>query len=60
LGKLIPAGTGLERYRNIRVAPTPEAQAAAFNVTYADFDYDTVGGSAAMQFDDLDFGDALR
>ena len=27
LGKLIPAGTGLERYRNIRVEPTAEAKA---------------------------------
>jgi DNA-directed RNA polymerase subunit beta' len=27
LGKLIPAGTGLDRYRNIRVEPTAEARA---------------------------------
>jgi DNA-directed RNA polymerase subunit beta' len=27
LGKLIPAGTGLDRYRNIRVEPTAEAGA---------------------------------
>ena len=26
IGKLIPAGTGLPRYRNIRVEPTEEAQ----------------------------------
>jgi DNA-directed RNA polymerase subunit beta' len=30
IGKLIPAGTGLERYRNIRVEPTEEARAAAY------------------------------
>ena len=28
IGKLIPAGTGLPRYRNIRVEPTEEAKAA--------------------------------
>ena len=33
IGKLIPAGTGLERYRNIRVEPTEEARAAAYAVT---------------------------
>jgi len=32
LGKLIPAGTGLERYRNIRVEPTPEAKAQAYSM----------------------------
>ena len=30
IGKLIPAGTGLERYSNIRVEPTEEARAAAY------------------------------
>ena len=30
LGKLIPAGTGLPRYRNIRVEPTEEAKAAMY------------------------------
>ena len=32
LGKLIPAGTGLERYRNIRVEPTAEAKAQAYSM----------------------------
>ena len=41
IGKLIPAGTGLERYRNIRVEPTEEARANAYSVTgYGDYDYD--------------------
>ena len=31
LGKLIPAGTGLPRYRNIRVEPTEEAKAAMYS-----------------------------
>jgi DNA-directed RNA polymerase subunit beta' len=40
LGKLIPAGTGLERYRNIRVEPTPEAKARVYQMSYDAFDYD--------------------
>ena len=41
IGKLIPAGTGLERYRNIRVEPTEEARAAAYPVAdYGAYDYD--------------------
>ena len=58
IGKLIPAGTGLERYRNIRVEPTEEARAEAYSVTgYGDYDYDfgTAGGQA-VALDDFDFG----
>lgn len=40
LGKLIPVGTGLERYRDIRVEPTAEAKANSFQVNYDPFDYD--------------------
>ncbi len=58
LGKLIPAGTGLERYRNIRVEPTPEAKATAFTMSYDPFDYDFgTGTGAAVPLEDLDFGD---
>ena len=32
IGKLIPAGTGLPRYRNIRVEPTEEAKAAMYTM----------------------------
>ena len=32
IGKLIPAGTGTARYRNIRVEPTEEARAAAYTM----------------------------
>ena len=49
IGKLIPAGTGLERYRNIRVEPTEEARATAYSVTgYDSYDYDfgNAGGSS--------------
>ena len=58
LGKLIPTGTGLERYRNIRVEPTAEAKANSFQMSYDPFDYDFGSGSgAAVPLDDLDFGD---
>ncbi|GGL77159.1 DNA-directed RNA polymerase subunit beta' [Microlunatus endophyticus] len=59
LGKLIPAGTGLERYRNIRVEPTPEARAQAYSmVGYDPFDYDFGSGSgAAVPLEEFDLGD---
>ncbi|WP_300682239.1 DNA-directed RNA polymerase subunit beta' [Nocardioides sp.] len=58
IGKLIPAGTGLERYRNIRVEPTEEARAAAYSVTgYDNYDYDFGHGTGqAVALDDFDFG----
>src|ERR1700750_2306730 len=30
IGKLIPAGTGMQRYRNIRVEPTEDAKSAVY------------------------------
>ncbi|MCW2824513.1 MAG: DNA-directed polymerase subunit beta, partial [Aeromicrobium sp.] len=56
-GKLIPAGTGLDRYRNIRVEPTEEARQAAYAVTgYGDYDYGFgAPDSAPVQLDDFDF-----
>ncbi|MGC4110895.1 MAG: DNA-directed RNA polymerase subunit beta' [Nocardioides sp.] len=58
IGKLIPAGTGLERYRNIRVEPTEEARAAAYAVTgYDAYDYEFGNaGTQAVALDDFDFG----
>jgi DNA-directed RNA polymerase subunit beta' len=59
IGKLIPAGTGLERYRNIRVEPTEEARANAYSVTgYENYDYDfgSTSGGQAVALDDFDFG----
>ena len=57
IGKLIPAGTGLERYRNVRVEPTEEARAAAYSVTgYDSFDYEFGQGGQAVSLDDFDFG----
>lgn len=32
IGKLIPAGTGMQRYRSIRVEPTEEAKAAMYSL----------------------------
>jgi DNA-directed RNA polymerase subunit beta' len=59
LGKLIPAGTGLDRYRNIRVEPTPEAKAQAYSmVGYDSFEYDFGQGSgAAVPLEEFDLGE---
>jgi DNA-directed RNA polymerase subunit beta' len=55
LGKLIPAGTGLERYRNIRVEPTADAKARAYQMSYDAYDYDFGSGSGAViPLDDYD------
>ncbi len=58
IGKLIPAGTGLERYRAIRVEPTEEARQAAYAVTgYESYDYEFgATGGQAVALDDFDFG----
>ncbi len=62
LGKLIPAGTGLDRYKNIRVEPTEEAKAQAYSmVGYDPFDYDFGSGSgAAVPLEDYDLGSDYR
>ncbi len=40
IGKLIPAGTGIAKYRNVEVNPTEEARAAAFSMSgYDESDY---------------------
>lgn len=60
LGKLIPAGTGLPRYRNLTVEPTEEAKAAAYAVPdYESFEYPAFGpGSGeAVRLDDLSVGE---
>ena len=60
IGKLIPAGTGISRYRNISVEPTEEARAAAYSLPssfgdgfYADDTYGEFTG-AAVPLDDMD------
>ncbi|SNU02023.1 DNA-directed RNA polymerase subunit beta' [Ruaniaceae bacterium KH17] len=58
LGKLIPAGTGLSRYRDVDVAPTEEAKAAAFaRYGYSEIDFAPVRESDPLIIDDLDFSD---
>jgi DNA-directed RNA polymerase subunit beta' len=62
IGKLIPAGTGINRYRNIQVQPTEEARAAAYAVPSYDDTYyspDSFGSStgAAVPLDDYGFSD---
>ncbi len=48
IGKLIPAGTGIARYRNVEVNPTEEARAAAFSmVGYDESDYYGFGNASA-------------
>jgi DNA-directed RNA polymerase subunit beta' len=59
IGKLIPAGTGLARYRNIRVEPTEEAKSAMYSaVGYDDIDYSPfgTGSGQAVPLDDYDYG----
>jgi DNA-directed RNA polymerase subunit beta' len=59
IGKLIPAGTGLDIYRNIRVEPTEEARANAYSISgYDSYDYDfgNTGSGQAVALDDFDFG----
>ncbi|GAA0906101.1 DNA-directed RNA polymerase subunit beta' [Streptomyces thermoalcalitolerans] len=59
IGKLIPAGTGLARYRNIRVEPTEEAKAAMYSaVGYDDIDYSPFGAGSgqAVPLEDYDYG----
>lgn len=58
LGKLIPAGTGLPRYRNVKVEPTEEAKAAVYSMPSYEYDYPVFGpGSGeAIRLDDAELG----
>jgi len=62
LGKLIPAGTGMPRYRNIRVEPTEEARAQVYSLAgYNDPDYAFGDGSGqAVPLDEYDYGSYNR
>jgi DNA-directed RNA polymerase subunit beta' len=60
IGKLIPAGTGLARYRDIEVEPTEQAKAELYpSFGYDEIDFPTLGmGSGeAIPLEDFDFGD---
>jgi DNA-directed RNA polymerase subunit beta' len=58
IGKLIPAGTGLPRYRNIRVEPTEDAKAAMYAMPgYEEVDYGFgTGSGAAVPLEEFDLG----
>jgi DNA-directed RNA polymerase subunit beta' len=58
IGKLIPAGTGIAKYRNIRVEPTEEAKAKVYSMTgYTETDYGFGPASGqAIPLDDFDLG----
>jgi DNA-directed RNA polymerase subunit beta' len=59
IGKLIPAGTGMPIYRNIRVEPTDDARSSAYPATtYQDAENYAFGqGSGeAVPLEDYDFG----
>ncbi|SDP10573.1 DNA-directed RNA polymerase subunit beta' [Actinopolyspora xinjiangensis] len=65
IGKLIPAGTGINKYRNIQVQPTEEARAAAYAIPSYDDGYYAPdvfgpGTGAAVPLDDFDFGRDYR
>ena len=61
IGKLIPAGTGIARYRDIQVNPTEEARAAAYTIpSYEDQYYSPDFGQstgAAVPLDDYGYSD---
>ena len=59
LGKLIPAGTGMPVYRNVKVEPTEEAKQAMYASFsgYDDLEYSAFGASsgAAVPLEEFDF-----
>ena len=63
IGKLIPAGTGMQVYRNIRVEPTDDARSSAFPPgSYAESENYAFGqGSGeAVPLEEYDFGSYNR
>jgi DNA-directed RNA polymerase subunit beta' len=59
IGKLIPAGTGMQRYRSLRVEPTEEAKAAVYPPTSyeapPEYSFGQVSGQA-IPLEEYDFG----
>jgi DNA-directed RNA polymerase subunit beta' len=56
IGKLIPAGTGLARYRNVRVEPTEAAKAAVY-AAYDEYDFtpfESQGSGEAVRLDEFE------
>jgi len=63
IGKLIPAGTGINRYRNVRVEPTEEAKAAVYTMTGYDDAADYTfghGTGEAVRLDDYGYDSGYR
>ncbi|RAY15163.1 DNA-directed RNA polymerase subunit beta' [Actinomadura craniellae] len=63
IGKLIPAGTGMPQYRNIRVEPTEEAKAAVYSVGSYDDGAEYAfgqGSGEAVPLEEYDFGQYNR
>ena len=61
IGKLIPAGTGLPRFRRIVVEPTDEAKAQMYQVPgYDEIDFSGFGTNGAVNLDDIDYTDPFR
>ncbi|RJL23509.1 DNA-directed RNA polymerase subunit beta' [Bailinhaonella thermotolerans] len=64
IGKLIPAGTGMSQYRNIRVEPTEEAKTAMYTVggydgSAAEYTFGQ-GSGEAVPLEEYDFGQYNR
>ena len=64
IGKLIPAGTGMQRYRSLRVEPTEDARSAVYPpATFENGDggYSFGQGSGeAIPLEEYDFGSYNR
>ncbi|MBE9402707.1 DNA-directed RNA polymerase subunit beta' [Brachybacterium sp. p3-SID1565] len=61
IGKLIPAGTGLPRFRRIAVEPTDEAKAQMYQVPgYDELDFSGFGQTGSVNLDDIDYADPFR
>jgi DNA-directed RNA polymerase subunit beta' len=62
IGKLIPAGTGMPRYRSVRVEPTEDARSSAYPATAAayeeapDYTFGQTAGGESIPLEDYDFG----
>jgi DNA-directed RNA polymerase subunit beta' len=59
IGKLIPAGTGMQRYRSLRVEPTEDARSSVYPPTTYESPVDYSFGQAsgeAIPLEEYDFG----
>jgi DNA-directed RNA polymerase subunit beta' len=60
IGKLIPAGTGMLRYRSVRVEPTEDARSSVYPAAGAyeevpDYAFGQPAGGEAIRLEDYDF-----